>query len=128
MIVRERACALDSCVIDNLPVALIHDGCRLKFGPDGKLYATMGDTGQPSSAQDPTAFAGKILRLNADGSVPPDNPFGPTSPVYSYGVRNSQGLAFDPQTTALFATEHGPSGEFGLGGNDEVNIIVPGGN
>ena len=65
--------------------------------------------------------------LNRDGTLPANNPFG-ASPVYSYGHRNPQGLAFDPESGALFATEHGPSGEVGFGNYDEVNIIVPGGN
>jgi glucose/arabinose dehydrogenase len=118
----------EQILLDRFPGGMFHDGCRLKFGPDGKLYATTGDTFQRSLAQDLSSLAGKILRLNADGSVPADNPFGPTSFVYSYGHRNPQGLAFDPQTGTLFSTEHGPSGEVGFGAYDEVNIIVAGGN
>jgi len=118
----------EQILLDHFPGAAIHDGCRLKFAPDGTLFATTGDSFQRSLAQDLSSLAGKILRLNRDGSVPDDNPFGRTSPVYSYGHRNSQGLAFDPETGTLFATEHGPSGEVGFGNYDEVNIIVPGGN
>jgi glucose/arabinose dehydrogenase len=118
----------EAFLIERFPGGLAHDGCRLKFGPDGKLYATTGETFQRALAQELTSLGGKILRLNRDGTIPADNPFGPTSFVYSYGHRNPQGLAFDPQTGVLFNTEHGPSGEVGLGNYDEVNIIVPGGN
>lgn len=118
----------EEILIDEIPGEIVHDGCRLKFGPDGKLYATTGDALAPSRAQDPTSLAGKILRLNPDGSVPADNPLGPDSPVYSRGHRNPQGLAWDPVTGRLFSTEHGPSGEFGLRANDEVNVIVRGEN
>jgi len=106
---------------DNIPAAGIHDGGRIKFGLDGKLYITTGDAGVPDLAQDKTSLAGKILRINADGSIPSDNPF-PNSPVYSYGHRNPQGLAWHPGTKELYATEHGPTG------NDEINIIKAGGN
>lgn len=112
-------------LVPRFPGANIHDGCRLKFGPDGKLYATSGDAAQRSQAQDLGSVAGKILRLEPDGSIPSDNPFG-GSYVYSYGHRNPQGLAFDPDTGRLFETEHGPSGEIGIGNYDEVNIIAPG--
>jgi glucose/arabinose dehydrogenase len=118
----------EEILLDRFPGAIIHNGCRLKFGPDGKLYATTGDSFQRSLAQDLGSLAGKILRLNREGTVPSDNPFGPASLVYSYGHRNPQGLAFDPQNGALFETEHGPSGEVGFGDYDEVNIIVAGGN
>jgi glucose/arabinose dehydrogenase len=69
-----------------------------------------------------------VLRLNRDGSPPGDNPFGEGSLLWTYGHRNPQGLAFDPTTGVLFATEHGPSGEIGIGGHDEVNIISAGAN
>jgi glucose/arabinose dehydrogenase len=118
----------EQVVLDRFPGANIHDGCRLKFGPDGKLYATTGDAFNRSLAQELSSLAGKILRLNPDGSVPDDNPFGPASLIYSYGHRNAQGIAFHPHSGELFATEHGPSGEVGLGDYDEVNIIVAGGN
>src|SRR5262249_44398376 len=115
-------------LLDAFPGASIHDGCRLKFGPDGKLYATTGDASGRSHAQELDSLSGKILRLNRDGSSPADKPFGPESRIWSYGHRNPQGLAFDPTSGALFETEHGPSGEVSIGANDEVNIIVAGGN
>ncbi|HEY8490940.1 MAG TPA: PQQ-dependent sugar dehydrogenase [Dehalococcoidia bacterium] len=108
-------------ILDGIPGARIHDGGRIAFGPDGKLYVTAGDAAQQDLAQDVGSLAGKILRLNPDGSIPADNPF-PGSPVYSYGHRNPQGLAWQPGTGQLYATEHGPSA------HDEVNRIQPGAN
>lgn len=113
-------------IIDNIPAAQFHAGCRVKFGPDGKLYITAGDATQKAIAQDLNSLGGKILRINSDGTVPADNPFG--SPVWSYGDRNPQGIAWQPGTNSLFETEHGPSGSDGPGGGDEVNKIVKGGN
>jgi glucose/arabinose dehydrogenase len=108
-------------IIDGIPAADRNDGGRIKFGPDGKLYIATGDARQPDLAQNARSLAGKILRLNPDGTVPEDNPF-EGSPVYSYGHRNIQGLAWHPATGELFASEHGDEG------NDEVNIIRPGTN
>jgi glucose/arabinose dehydrogenase len=107
-------------LLDGIPRASYHDGGRLLFGPDGMLYATTGDHGQPELAQDLNSLAGKILRLAPDGRVPKDNPF-PGSPVWSYGHRNVQGLAFD-DAGRLWATEFGDSLA------DELNLIKPGGN
>jgi glucose/arabinose dehydrogenase len=110
-------------ILDNLPAAthLSHNGGRLKFGPDGKLYVTIGDTNVKELSQDTTNVAGSILRYNPDGSIPADNPI-PGSPVYAYGLRNVFGLAFQPNTDSLYATENGP------GGFDEVNKIEAGQN
>lgn len=107
-------------LIDDIPGARIHDGCRVKFGPDGRLYVTTGDAAEPGLAQRRDSLAGKILRLNRDGTVPDDNPF-PGSPVFSLGHRNPQGLAWDP-SGRLFEAEHGPSGR------DEINHILAGRN
>ncbi len=110
-------------IIDNIPGAANHDGGRIAFGFDDYLYITTGDAGNPNLAQDTNSLAGKILRLKDDGSIPHDNPFG--NAVYSYGHRNSQGLAWDDQGQ-LWATEHGRSGI--LSGLDELNLIEKGKN
>ena len=115
----------DMTVIDGIPGGPTHDGGRIKFGPDGKLYITTGDAGRPDLSQDVNSLAGKILRVNPDGSVPKDNPF-EGSAVYSLGHRNPQGLDWDDAGN-LVITEHGPSGWMGSA-HDEINVIVPGAN
>ncbi|HET6800829.1 MAG TPA: PQQ-dependent sugar dehydrogenase, partial [Nitrososphaeraceae archaeon] len=80
-------------IIDSIPGAQFHDGGSIKFGPDGKLYISTGDATIPELAQNVKSLAGKILRLNPDGTIPDDNPF-LGSPVYSYGHRNIQGIAW----------------------------------
>jgi glucose/arabinose dehydrogenase len=113
-------------ILDRIPGANIHDGGRIAFGPDGKLYVTTGDARDPEAAQDLASLAGKILRLEPDGSLPPDNPF-PGSPVWTYCHRNPQGLAWT-NDGRLYATEHGPTGDLGLAAHDEVNLIEQGKN
>lgn len=105
-------------LLDNIPAANIHDGGRLRFGPDGLLYASAGDAADANLAQDVASLAGKILRLNRDGTTPRDNRF--SSPVYTYGHRNPQGFDWHPTSGDLWAVEHGASG------NDEVNAIRAG--
>lgn len=114
-------------LLDKIPSAKNHAGCRLKFGPDGKLYISSGDATDRTIAQDLQSLGGKMLRINNDGSIPKDNPF-PNSPVWSYGHRNIQGFDWQPVTGNLVATEHGPSGFDGPLGGDEVNIIHKGAN
>jgi aldose sugar dehydrogenase len=113
-------------LIDKIPGAIVHDGGRLKFGPDEKLYITTGDATNADSAQDLNSLAGKILRINSDGTIPSDNPFS-DSPIFSYGHRNPQGLDWDPVSGKIVATEHGPSGERGFA-HDEINVIESGKN
>jgi glucose/arabinose dehydrogenase len=114
-------------IIENIPAAQFHAGCRLRFGPDGKLYITTGDATQPDTAQRLDSLGGKVLRLNDDGTVPNDNPFvnqkDARPEIWSYGHRNPQGLDWQPGTNLLFETEHGPSGGDAPGGGDEVNIV-----
>lgn len=117
---------LDKVLLEDIAGANNHDGGRVKFSPDGKLYWTTGDAQKPASAQQVTSLNGKILRLNSDGGIASDEPF-PNSYVYSYGHRNAQGLAWQPGTNRLYATEHGPSGFQGCC-RDEVNLIEPGKN
>ena len=100
----------------------IHNGGDLAFGVDGKLYAAVGETGDDGLAQDPNSVGGKILRLNPDGSIPADNPFGPDSPVDAMGIRNSFGLCVHPVTGDLWETENGPDRD------DEINRIEAGKN
>jgi glucose/arabinose dehydrogenase len=119
-------------IIENLPAARFHAGTALGFGPDRKLYITTGDATDRALAQRLDSLAGKTLRLNADGSIPPDNPFSnqasARAEIWSLGHRNSQGLDWQPGTGVMFQTEHGPSGFDGPGGGDEVNIVEKGKN
>jgi glucose/arabinose dehydrogenase len=116
---------LNAVLLDGVRGANNHDGGRVKFGPDGHIYWTMGESGDRPLAQDLGSWSGKILRLAPDGSIPQYGPF-PGSPIYSWGHRNPQGLAWHPRTGDLFSTEHGPSGQETC--CDEVNVIYPGAN
>ena len=119
-------------IIEDLPAAQYHAGCRIRFGPDGKLYVTTGDATRRELAQKLDSLAGKTLRLNDDGSVPQDNPFvgqqGARPEIWSLGHRNAQGMDWQPGSNLMFQTEHGPSGFDGPGGGDEVNIVEKGKN
>lgn len=107
-------------ILTGIPTDYRHNGGRLRFGPDGMLYASTGDADNPDAAQDPKALNGKILRITPEGDAPKDNPM-PGSPVYSLGHRNVEGLTWDAEGQ-LFASE------FGDAEADEVNRIEPGGN
>jgi aldose sugar dehydrogenase len=112
-------------LVQGLAKANFHDGCRIRFGPDGKLWVTTGDGGIGTAPQDVDRLEGKVLRINSDGSAPGDNPFGGQpgdDRVYTFGHRNPQGISFRPGDNAPYAIEHGP------GSNDEVNELVAGGN
>lgn len=119
-------------IIEDIPAAQFHAGCRIRFGPDGKLYITTGDATHREIAQKFDSLGGKTLRLNDDGSVPPDNPFvgqaNARPEIWTYGHRNSQGMDWQPGSNLMFQTEHGPSGFDGPEGGDEVNIVEKGKN
>ncbi|MBI2032282.1 MAG: PQQ-dependent sugar dehydrogenase [Candidatus Levybacteria bacterium] len=114
-----RSFSDEKIILDKIPAANIHDGGRIKFGPDGYLYVTTGDAAEPSLSQNKNSLAGKILRVTDNGNSAPGNPFGTT--VFSYGHRNPQGLAWDDNGN-LWETEHGSSA------HDEFNKIQAGGN
>jgi aldose sugar dehydrogenase len=116
----------DRVVVDGIPSAQYHDGGRLRFGPDAKLYVGTGDARTPSRSQDLDSLGGKILRLETDGEIPSDNPW-PDRAVFLRGIRNTQGFDWIDAET-LFVTDHGPSYEFGLQGHDEVNVAKAGDN
>ncbi|UCF20822.1 MAG: PQQ-dependent sugar dehydrogenase [Gemmatimonadota bacterium] len=114
-------------ILEGIAAGRRHAGGAIAFGPDGKLYIGTGDVGRPARAQDPNSTAGKILRINPDGSIPDDNPFW-GSAVFALGLRNVQGFDWDPETGRMVATMHGPSGEWARFGRDELNVIEPGAN
>jgi glucose/arabinose dehydrogenase len=103
-----------------VPAGTDHNGGKLHFGPDGNLWAVSGETGNPALAQDKSSMGGKVLHITKSGGIPSGNPF--HNAVFSFGHRNSFGLAFDPVTHDLWQTENGPEC------NDEINHIVRGGN
>lgn len=110
----------DSVILDGIPRGEIHDGGRIEFGPDGRLYVSTGETGNPDLSQDKDSLGGKILRINPNGSIPDDNPIA-GSPVWTYGHRNVQGLTWDANGR-MWASE------FGASSWDEINQILPGRN
>jgi glucose/arabinose dehydrogenase len=110
----------EETLLENIPAGEINTGGRIEIGPDGMLYATTGDTGQPELSQQLDSLAGKILRMEKDGQIPESNPF-PDSYVFSYGHRNAQGMAWD-EAGNFYSSEHGESG------HDEINLIEAGEN
>ena len=119
-VVRFRIGEKPEPILTGIPVNSYHDGGRIEFGPDGMLYISTGDAGDASNSQNRNSLGGKILRIEPDGSIPRDNPF-PGNPVYSYGHRNVEGLAWDAEGQ-LYASE------FGENTWDEVNRIEAGEN
>jgi glucose/arabinose dehydrogenase len=115
-LIRIRPDGSGFAVVHSFPTATSRDGGRIAFGPDGKLYATVGDNTKPSLSQSLASEAGKVMRMNPDGTVPANNP-SPGSRVIAYGFRNSFGFTFDPQSGRLWATDNGPHC------NDEINLV-----
>ncbi len=115
---KNGALAEDKTILNNLTGGQIHNGGRLRFGPDEKLYVLTGDAARPELAQRSDRLEGKVLRMNDDGTIPDDNPT-KGSLVYSLGHRNPQGITWHTLTEELIETEHGESAY------DEVNIIEP---
>ena len=119
----DRAAGEPETLLEGLDSAAgYHNGGDLAFGVDGSLFVTLGEAHEADRAQDPSDLGGKIVRLEPDGSVPADNPFGAGNPVWSYGHRNSFGICVDPGDGTLWETENGPDVD------DEVNRIERGGN
>lgn len=121
------SCTNETVILDDIPASGIHNAGIIQFGPDGKLYVITGDASNTANSQSLTSLAGKILRLNPDGTVPSDNPFvsnanANAKKVYALGIRNSYGFTFHGHTGHLWQTENGP------GDSDEINRIVSGGN
>ncbi|MDX2251233.1 MAG: PQQ-dependent sugar dehydrogenase [Nitrospira sp.] len=127
MLTRSGVSCVETPILEGLPTASIHNGGIIKFGPDGKLYVVIGDAENPDDAQTLTSLAGKVLRVNSDGSAPSNNPFftnanANAKKIFSLGHRNSFGLTFHPQTGDLWETENGQD-DF-----DEVNRVIAGRN
>lgn len=115
----------EAIVVDDIPSAAFHNGGRLRIGPDGMLYIGTGDARERDLSQDTDSLAGKILRVTLDGEVPDDNPFG--NEVFVWGLRNTQGFDW-PNEDTMWVSDHGPSGEMGRSGHDEVNVAEAGTN
>jgi aldose sugar dehydrogenase len=111
----------ETVIVDNLPSTSVHNGGRIAFGPDGKLYVSIGDNTNPANSQNTGVVSGKILRYNADGTIPGDNPIG-GNPMFALGLRNTFGIAFHPTLGVLYGSENGPTCD------DEINRLVANGN
>jgi len=108
-------------IVPSLPAANNHNGGRLAFGNDGKLYVTVGENGDPSNSQNDNVPTGKVLRYNPDGTIPADNPI-PGNPMFTKGHRNDFGICVDPASGTIFVSENGPDCD------DEINRLQAGGN
>lgn len=127
-VIRWRDCrgtGLDPTILITLPAGsdCCHKGGRLAFGADGMLYVTLGEEHTASAAQNTSDVRGKVLRYRPDGSIPPDNPFGPSNPVWAYGLRNPFGIAVSP-AGQIAVTSNGPSGDAGSPGTGYDTVIL----
>lgn len=116
----------DKIIVPDFPAGTFHNGGRLRFGPDGMLYVGTGDARKPENAQKMDTYAGKILRVTAEGEIPSDNPF-PGSAIYITGVRNVQGFDW-LEDGSMIISDHGPTGEFRGTDHDEISIAKAGAN
>lgn len=121
-----RSATFEKVIFGGIGKAQFHDGGRLRFGPDGMLYVGTGDARQPQRSQDPASSNGKLLRLTPEGAPAPGNPT-QGSPVFVSGIRNTQGFDWLDGKTLVIA-DHGPSGELGRYGHDELNVAKAGAN
>ena len=119
--------AFERVIFKGIAASRYHNGGRLRFGPDGMLYVGTGDARSPETSRDAASPTGALLRLTPDGAVPADNPI-PGSPVFLSGIRNTQGWDWpDPaDASTVWLTDHGPSGDTGRRGHDEVNVARAG--
>ena len=117
----------EQVIFGGIAASKYHNGGRLRFGPDGMLYVGTGDARTPERSRDAASPNGALLRLTPDGAVPADNPT-PGSPVFLSGIRNTQGWDWpDPaDASTVWLTDHGPSGDTGRRGHDEVNVARAG--
>ena len=127
-VIRWKDCAgvgTDATVLVTLPAGsdCCHKGGRLAFGSDGMLYVTLGEEHTAGAAQNTADPRGKVLRYRPDGSIPADNPFGPTDPVWAYGLRNPFGIAVSP-SGQMAVTSNGPSGDAGSPGTGYDTLIL----
>jgi glucose/arabinose dehydrogenase len=120
-VVNDKGVSFKVIFKSNTTPGTYHDGGHIAFGPGGKLYAVVGESHNESNAQNLNSNAGKVLRMTKSGGAPKDNPFR-NSLVFTYGLRNSFGFTFDPQTKLMWETENGPEC------NDEINLEQAGEN
>ena len=113
---------LDRVILDKIPAGFFHNGGRMRFGPDGMLWISTGDSNDPDNGKKLTTMAGKLLRITGEGKVPADNPW-PGNPAAVTGIRNSQGFDF-LSAKQLYIVDHGPSGEFNRTGQDELTLAT----
>ena len=123
---KENRATMAGVVLGDIPAARFHNGGRLRVGHDGMLYIGTGDAGEPQLSQQRDSLAGKVLRIQPNGDIPRDNPW-PNVAAFLLGLRNTHGFDWISREQ-MVVTDHGPSGELGRRGHDEVTIVVAGDN